>query len=113
MPIYCYEDRRGEIHERQFSIMAKIPPYITLEGGRVARRCYQAERKGVPAARGWPMTCWASGVSASQAGELRAFLAGKGVPTEVTADGDPVYTSAAHRRKALRVRGFVDRSSFN
>ena len=112
MPTYCYEDKRGKVHERTFSIMAQIPAFIVLPDGQRAQRCYQAERKGVPATRGWPMTCYASGVNANQAGELRECLARAGVPTEVTPDGDPVYRSAAHRRKALKVRGFVDRSSF-
>jgi hypothetical protein len=112
MPTYCYETDGGVIHERDFSIMAQIPPEIILDDGSKARRCYQAERKGVPSARGWPMTCFASGVNANQAGELRALLARKGVPTEVTPDGDPVYRDAAHRRRALKARGFVDKSSY-
>jgi hypothetical protein len=112
MPTYCYEDAAGVVHERDFSIMAQIPPEITLDDGRKARRCYHAERKGAPALKGWPMTCVASGVNASQAGELRDLLARKGVPTEVTRDGDPVYRSASHRRQALKARGFIDRSSY-
>lgn len=112
MPVYCYQDDRGKIHERVFSITAQIPPVIVLKGGRKARRCYQAERKSVPSPRCWPMTCFASGVHASQADQLRDCLAKAGVPTEVTKDGDPVYRSAAHRRKALKARGFVDKSSY-
>jgi hypothetical protein len=77
-----------------------------------ATRCYQEERASVPPTKGWPLTCFASGVHASQAQELRDHLASKGVPTEVTRDGDPVYRDAKHRRKALKVRGMVDKSSF-
>jgi hypothetical protein len=112
MPTYCYEDEKGKIHERSFSITAPIPVSVALAGGGRARRCYQAERASVQASAGWPMECVASGVNAAQAGELRACLARKGVPTEVTRDGNPVYRNALHRRKALRARGIVDRMSF-
>ena len=112
MPTYCYEDNRGKVHERVFSIMAQIPPEITLADGHKARRCYHAEHKGVPAKSGWPFECFASGVHPSQAGELRAHLASKGVPTEVTSDGNPVYRNPTHRRRALKARGMFDRASY-
>jgi hypothetical protein len=111
MPTYCYQEgETGRVHERVFAV-GTAPKYFK-EGGKEYCRCYQAERKSVPSTKGWPMTCYASGVNANQAGELRECLARAGVPTEVTPDGDPVYRSAAHRRKALKVRGFVDRSSY-
>jgi len=112
MPTYCYKDDRGRVHERVFPIMAQIPKEIVTAAGKVAKRCYQAERASVPASSGWPMTCYASGVNAAQAAELRAHLASKGVPTEVTKDGDPVYLNAKHRRKALKARGMFDKSSY-
>ena len=67
-----------------------------------------AVRHGSP----WPMVCVASGVHASKSSELRDFLQKSGVPTEVTQDGDPVYTSASHRKNALKVRGLFDRTAF-
>ena len=112
MPIYCYQDRKGKIHERNFSSASPVPACIVLTGGSKAKRCFQAETKSFPPTKGWPLTCCASGVHASQAQELRDHLASKGVPTEVTRDGDPVYRDAQHRRKALKVRGMVDKSSF-
>jgi len=112
MPTYCYEDKDGAVYERVFSIMAKIPPWIMLKDGRKATRCYHAESKNVSPTKGWPMTCYASGVNPSQAGELRSLLASKGVPTEITADGDPIYRDARHRHKALKARGFVDKLSY-
>jgi hypothetical protein len=66
----------------------------------------------VPATAGWPLTCVASGVHPDQAQALRDHLAKHGVPKEVTKGGDPIYTYAAHRRRALKARGFVDRASF-
>jgi hypothetical protein len=58
------------------------------------------------------MECVASGVAPSQAQELRDYYRRHGVPTEVTADGNPIYRNAAHRRKALKVRGMHDKASF-
>jgi len=87
---------------------------VTLEDGSVAVRCFRAEvaQLGTPAKTGWPIECVASGVNAAQADDLRKFFVERGCPTEVSPDGNPIYTSAAHRRKALKVRGFKDRSSF-
>jgi hypothetical protein len=110
MPTYCYETSRGDVVERVFKI-GTAPASIEIDG-RIARRSFSAERIGVPAKKGWPMECLASGVNASQAGELRAHLAAAGVPTEVTKDGNPVYRDARHRRKALKVRGFRDNMAF-
>ncbi len=58
------------------------------------------------------MECIASGVNAEQSGELYNYLRKSGVPTEVSPDGNPIYTSMAHRRRALKARGIVDRSSY-
>lgn len=110
MPTYCYKDNRGEIYEEVFPI-GKAPKSMRVNG-RHAHRCYEAETKGIPSTKCWPMTCVASGVNASQAGELKEFLASKGVPTEVTRGGDPIYRDANHRRKALKARGLVDKSSY-
>lgn len=111
MPIYCYETETGEIIERRFD-MGAAPPAILVDGVE-AKRSFRSEGVGVPATSGWPIECYASGVNARDAGALREHLARKGVPTEVTPDGDPIYTSAAHRRKALKARGFVDRAGFD
>jgi len=111
MPVYCYQsDKTGQIIERFFPI-GEAPKVIRVKTG-VARRSFAAENVGVPPPSGWPMTCFASGVNASQADELRGLLAAKGVPTEVTKDGDPVYRDSKHRKKALQARGLFDKSSY-
>ncbi len=93
--------------------MGSAPQAIQLDG-RKAKRDYQAECVGVPATKGWPMVpCFASGVHPKQAQELRDGLRDAGVPTEVTRGGDPIYTSAVHRKKALAARGLHDNASFN
>lgn len=109
---FAYQKPDGEVvwRERAF---ADGPPPATIEvDGVVARRSYQAERVGVPPTKGWPLTCYASGVGPEQAQELRDEFKRLGVPTEVTPGGDPIYTSAAHRKKALRARGLFDRAAY-
>ena len=110
MPTYCY--RRGRKTYEWTGPVARRPAFLRLPGGGRAVRDYSVEMKGVPPTKGWPLTCFASGVHPNQAGELREYLAKAGVPTEVTPGGDPVYRNAVHRRKALKARGMFDRSSF-
>lgn len=109
MPAYAYRNGRSVV-TRTFRISER-PDTITIDG-KVYKRSFADERPGVPASAGWPMECYASGVHASQAGELRKYFKDHGCPTEVTADGNPVYRSAAHRRKALKLRGFKDKAGY-
>jgi len=111
MPIYCYTSETGETIEEIFP-MGGAPEAVTLQA-QVYERDFAAERSSRPANSGWPMTCYASGVQAGQAGELREFFKEKGIRCEVTKGGDPVYTSKAHRTKCLRARNFHDRNSFD
>lgn len=112
MPVYCFTNSRlGATIERVYP-MGSAPKSV-LEAGRRYHRDFTAERASVPATKGWPLECLASGVHASQAGELRDFLAKRGVPTEVTPDGNPVYRDARHRRRALKARGLHDKASFD
>jgi hypothetical protein len=60
----------------------------------------------------YPVICYASGVHPSRAEELSDYLETHGCPTKVTPGGDPVYTSAEHRRKALKIRGMYNRNPF-
>ena len=109
MPTYAF--RRGnKVVTRVFSV-AERPKSIMI-GGKEYVRSFADERPGVPSTAGWPLTCEASGVHPDQAGELRKFYEKNGCPTEVTKDGNPVYRSAAHRKKALKLRGMHDKSSY-
>jgi hypothetical protein len=123
MPTYCFRHPEDGILERDFP-MGEAPKFLRFEDGSIAPRDYSAENvsgivKGTnnpvrPRRKTWPMSpCYASGVHASQAGELRKHLADRGCPTEVSSDGDPIYISAAHRKKALKIRGMHDKASFN
>lgn len=112
MPTYCFRADDGEIVERQFR-MGEAPRCITLDDGRVAIRDIQAEHSPRRAGGGWPIVCYASGVHPDQADELRQYLRDRGCPTEVTSGGDPVYRDRHHRKRALRLRGFVDRAGYD
>lgn len=123
MPTYCYERPSGEIIEMDFP-MGHAPNSIAVGLGynQIATRSYQAEMIGGAAfvkgtsnrvKRPWPMQpCIASGVHPDQAQELREHLSDRGCPTEVTNSGDPIYISAAHRRKAFKIRGNFDKASY-
>ena len=63
--------------------------------------------------KGWPRTCWASGVGANQAQELRDLLKSHGETVEVNNSGDPIYTSQHQRERCLKIRGMHDKRSFN
>lgn len=112
MPTYCFITEDGKTKELQCA-MGDAPEHIEI-GGYHAVRDFQAEHS--PRAAGgesWPMDpCFASGVNAAQAGELRKHLADRGVPTVVTSEGDPIYTSAGHRKKALAARGMHDNAGY-
>jgi len=110
MPTYCYETKKGKVFDRVFS-MGRAPRSIVVDGQR-ARRALSAELQSVPSSKGWPLECLGSGVNATDAQELRDVLKNKGVPTRVTNDGNPIYTDARHRRRALKARGFIDRASY-
>ena len=112
MPMYCYRDGEDVIC-RHFAAHRPKPKRIR-HNGRTYVRSPEDEWSSVsvPATSGWPIECVASGVHPSQAGELRDYFKKHGCPTEVTADGNPVYRDAAHRRKALKVRGFRDNAGF-
>jgi len=112
MPTYCYQTRNGVTFDRVFPIGQA--PRVIRSKGHVAHRSFQAEHAGsrdVTAAN-WPMECVASGVHVLQSDELREHFRKSGVPTEVSRDGNPIYRNAQHRRRALKSRGMVDRSSY-
>lgn len=123
VPIYCFKTEEHEefdILVEKYFRMDEVPEFIVLKNGCKAVRDFQSERvsgtvkAGSDRPRGWPMApCVGSGVNAAQAPELRAHFKKHNVDCEVTTDGDPIYTSAAQRKKALRSRGLHDRASYD
>lgn len=122
MSTYCYTSESGVTIEEEYP-RGEAPSRLVVyarEGSETYYRDYRAEHAGGMSfvknsetpRRGWPMTCFASGVNAEQGPELRKHLKDHGCPTEVSKDGDPIYTSAAHRKKALKIRGLYDKASY-
>ena len=112
MPIYCYENKGGDVIEKVYLVNQERPKGFMLNGYWYTRS-FQAENVGTPSAVGWPIECLASGVHADQAGELREHFKKAGVPTEVSADGNPVYRNAKHQKKALKCRGMHNKASYS
>jgi len=122
MALYVFETDDGDVIERAFP-MGGCPASVKVDG-KIAKRNRSLEYqhafvKGTktPVKRGhgkWPMLpCVASGVQPSQANELRDFYKQRGMNVEVNKDGDPIYTSAKQREKALKIRGMCDKNSYN
>lgn len=110
MPTYCFETPDGQVVERVFPI-GKAPRTVNVDG-HIARRSFRYESKSLPTTSGWPLECVASGVHASQRTELSTLLRRKGVPTDVSKDGNPIYRNARHRSNALKARGFYDKNAY-
>jgi len=111
MPTYCYQDKQGFIHERVFRI-GDAPKELDLGARGIARRAFAAETKTIPTTSGWPLECLASGVAAKDRNELADHLKKRGVPTDISPDGNPIYRDARHRARALKARGLYDKNSF-
>ncbi len=112
MPVYCYQTEAGEIIE-EVHVMGSAPKTITTADGQTAKRCFAAENSTVPPTTGWPMECVGSGVNSADRGKLETLLKDRGVPTKVSADGNPIYNNANHRKKALKARGFFDKNAYS
>ena len=109
---YAYELPDETVVWREFPMIgAPIPKTVEVHGV-TAKRSYRSEVKGGKPTKGWPITCYASGVNADQAQDLRDEFKRVGVPTEVTRDGDPVYRDSGHRKRALKARGIHDRAAY-
>ncbi len=94
--------------------MGKAPKEIMrVPERKTYKRDFKAEQVGRPSKTGWPVTCFASGVHASQAGELRQHFKDVGVSCDVSPDGDPIYTSHEQRKRAMKCRGLHDNAGFN
>jgi hypothetical protein len=127
--MYCYRTLNGEIFDREFP-PGEAPDRISIGCNGHSKPAFRDRRtemsgatmivKGTenptrqPRRGAWPMNeCYASGVHSDQAQELRDHFKKNGLSIEVTPNGDPIYTSAKQRRKALKCRGLHDNASFD
>lgn len=64
-------------------------------------------------ARNWPMKSDAAGCMPHEVEKARRQAKKFGVPTDFTPAGQAIFTSAEHRRKYLKLRGWRDKHSYN
>lgn len=57
----------------------------------------------------WPMASEGAAVHPLQVGEAVESAKKRGVPTEFTSDGRPIFTGRDHRRRYLKAYAFHDR----
>jgi len=112
MPVYCYENKSGDVIEKVFPIDHIHPKGFKFHGQWYSRSL-QAEGVNTPSASGWPIECIGSGVHPDDAGALRQCFNDAGVPTEVSNDGNPIYKNSRHRKAALKCRGLHDKASYS
>lgn len=122
MAVYVFSTDSGTIVERIYP-MGECPELVRVNGSvayrnRTLENVHTVIKRGRGRVRSghgkWPMEpCVASGVQPDQAQELRDFYKSRGLSVEVNNDGDPIYTSAEQRRKALKARGMFDKASYN
>jgi hypothetical protein len=110
MPVYCFREEDGTIHERVFSMKDDIPKAIEVDGNVATRDLLSEHRRVAHAPGNWPLCSDALGVHPSQVGEAVAHAQKIGVPTEFNSEGQAVFTSAAHRKRYARAVGFRDRN---
>ena len=114
--IYCYRTHDGKVVELVMTVAEmqrrqRKDGSITLDDGREAVRDYKTEFCGNPSNPGnWPMLSDGAGCHPSQIHDYQKHLKDAGCPTEYTPDGRAVFTSRAHRQKALRALGLHDRT---
>lgn len=112
MATYCFTDNEGNTEIHHFR-MGQAPAEVVFSNGRIAERDLAAEWKpDKRSCRDYRLECLASGVNPLQAPELRRFFKKHGESVEISADGNPIYTSAGQRKRLLKLRGFCDRNSF-
>ncbi len=89
-----------------------------LEGEQVSQEAFDAAfpakeigPSSVPSLTGWPLKSDALGVHPRKVGEAHADARAKGVPTDFTPGGRPIFRDRNHRRQYLRAYGYYDRNA--
>ena len=59
----------------------------------------------------WPYASYAAGASPGEVPELRKIDEANGVPTDYSADGDPIFRSKSHRKKYCETHKLFDRNA--
>lgn len=108
MPMYCFTTKDGETVERHFP-MAHIPKRVKVEGRWATRNMPAEWRNRRDPGDGWPLHSDAMGVHVDQIPEAEAKSRTAGIPTHFDKYGRPILTCRSHRKRYMRLRGFLDR----
>jgi len=119
MPAYCYTTADESLTVMRFyRVSDDRPTTVTIgpddtsdEGrhGEVAYRNLAAEHARTAHNPGnWPMVSNAASVHPDQVGEAVALDNERGVPTEYTRRGQPIFRDRGHRRDWCRAHGLRD-----
>ena len=108
---YCYSCECGNKEEMTVPMSKFTKTIKCKECGKLMGIDPAAQLKGTPRPSCWPMESDAMGVHPAQAKEYAEYLRGKGVPTEINADGNPVLTSRHHRKRVCAVTDTYDRNA--
>lgn len=73
--------------------------------------CLRSYRIPRVARTGWPMESEALGVHPDQIEEYAKDAARKGVPTQFTEEGNPIFESRKHRYNYMKLYGYYDKDA--
>jgi len=109
--IYCYKCDCGRKEEKSLSLaeFRKTTPCRCGKDMVIDITAQQSGRKDTAA--NWPMESDACGVHPDQARDYAKHLREQGVPTEVLPNGNPIFTSREHRKRACAATGMYDRNA--
>ena len=103
MPMYCFACDCGHEFETFRPISDYDQPMPCPKCGDVAHRDVLAEQGGYKHGAGaYPHNSDFFGCPPAQRAEMSTFLRSKGATTEITADGNYVVTSRAHKLRILK-----------
>jgi hypothetical protein len=111
MPAYCYTCSCG--HE-----FARVLPVISCRKSVRCPKCHSLAKRDIAREHGgnvhrpgnWPLKSDAAGVHPLDVTEAMAHASSIGIPTDFTADGRAVFTSARHRKAYCQAIGMYDRN---
>ena len=111
MPVYSFICVCGKVDEIQRPMSAS-GKRLKCACGKLMRRNFGAEAPGRRAASDtYPHASYALGGHPDDRAKMTQDAINKNVPTEINRDGDPVFTSAGHRKKYCEAFGFYDRNA--
>ena len=119
---YLYvEEGNNKVHEIEMSL-SEMSDWvdnedirareIELPNGKKALRSIALEAVGFShTPSNWPMVSEAAGCHPSQIRESQEYLAKKGIHTDYTKDGNPIFKSEKHKAQVCRAFGLYDKNA--